>query len=83
MTEIVRQLVQAQVRFVVIGGHAIRYAGLPRFTQDWDLFIPPHDAANFAKINSALEEERDMQVLPLGPRGEHFIQTFQTQWAVL
>src|SRR3954469_8636206 len=83
MNDVIRQLAVAQVRFVIIGGHAVRYAGFPRFTQDWDLYIPPHDTENFGKINRALEEERDIEVLPLGPNGENFIQTFQTQWAVL
>jgi predicted nucleotidyltransferase len=83
VNDVIRQLAQAKVRFIIIGGHAIRYAGFPRFTQDWDLYIPPRDAENFAKINCAMEEERDIEVLPLGPNGENFIQTFQTQWAVL
>jgi len=83
MNDAVRALVEAKVRFLVIGGHAVRYAGLPRLTQDWDLFIPPHDEENFARINGALEKDLDVDVVPLGPRGEHFIQTFQTQWAVI
>lgn len=83
MTDAIRALVAAGVRFIVIGGHAIRYAGLPRMTSDWDLFVPPHDLGNFAKINRALEDESDIVVAPLGPRGENFVQTFQTQWSVI
>lgn len=83
MNENVRKLAEAGVRFVVIGGHAIRYAGFVRATQDWDLFVPPHDLENFAKINRALEEERDIDVTPLGPKGEGFVQTFPTQWTTL
>lgn len=83
MTDAIRALVSARVRFVVIGGHAIRYAGLPRMTSDWDLFVPPHDLENFSKINKALEDEPDIVVAPLGPHGENFVQTFQTQWSVI
>ena len=59
----------------------MQYAGMPRTAIDWDLFIPPHDVENLRKINEALEKDLDMQVVPLGPRGEHFIQSFHTQWA--
>jgi hypothetical protein len=83
MNDAIRALVHAGVRFVVIGGHAMRLTGMPRTTMDWDLFVPPRDESNFKKINQALENDLDMDVLPLGPRGEYFIQTFQTQWAVL
>jgi hypothetical protein len=55
MNECIRLLAAAGVRFIVVGGHAIRYAGFARSTLDWDLFVPPHDLANFAKINRALE----------------------------
>ena len=61
----------------------MRLAGMPRFTMDWDFFIPPRDEENFAKLNSILEEEFDMPLVPLGPSGENFIQTYQTRWGVL
>jgi predicted nucleotidyltransferase len=83
MNQSIRTLVEAGVRFVIIGGHAMQYAGMPRTTIDWDLFIPPHDASNFRTINEALEKDLDMEVVPLGPRGEHFIQSFHTQWAAI
>jgi predicted nucleotidyltransferase len=83
VNEAVRNLAQAGVRFIVMGGHAIRYIGFARPTMDWDLFIPPHDHENFRKINQTLDRDLDMDVVELGPRGEHFIQTFQTQWATL
>jgi hypothetical protein len=83
MNEIIRRLATAQVRFILIGGHAIRYAGFARATHDWDLFIPPRDLENFSKINRALKDERDVIVEPLGPRGEGFIQTFHTQWIIV
>jgi predicted nucleotidyltransferase len=83
MNPTIRTLAEAGVRFVIIGGHAMQYAGMPRMTQDWDLFIPPHDHDNFRRINEALDKDLDMEVVPLGPRGEHFIQSFQTQWAAI
>lgn len=83
MNGTIRTLVQAGVRFVIIGGHAMQYAGMPRTTMDWDLFIPPHDVENFRKINETLDKDLDMELVPLGPRGEHFIQSFQTQWAAI
>src|SRR5689334_4175338 len=83
MNDAIRKLAKQNVRFVVIGGHAMQLIGMPRMTIDWDLFIPPRDLENFRMLNAALEEERDIEVVPLGPNGEHFIQTFQTQWAIL
>jgi predicted nucleotidyltransferase len=83
VNEAVKKLANAGVRFIVMGGHAIRYAGFARPTMDWDLFIPPHDQENLRKINQTLDKELDMEVVELGPKGEHFIQTFQTQWAIL
>jgi hypothetical protein len=83
MNDTIRTLVRAGVRFVVIGGHAMQYIGMPRTTIDWDLFIPPHDNLNFSKINEAIEKDLDMEVVPLGQHGEHFIQTFQTRWTAI
>jgi predicted nucleotidyltransferase len=83
VNDAVKKLAEAGVRFIVMGGHAIRYMGMGRLTMDWDLFIPPHDLENFQKINETLDKELDMDVVELGPKGEHFIQTFQTQWAII
>lgn len=83
MNDAIRALVREKARFIVIGGHAVRFAGFSRSTQDWDLFVPPHDLQNFERINRALEDERNVIVLPLGPNGENFVQTFQTQWTVV
>ena len=57
MEELLRKLNDVQVRYVVIGGQAMLQEGMPRFTLDWDLIIPPFDLDNFAKLNSALSEE--------------------------
>ena len=83
MNELVLALNAAGVRYLLVGGQAMRLAGLPRFTMDWDFFIPPRDTDNLAKLNALLADEIDVPVLPLGPRGENFIQTYQTQWGVL
>jgi hypothetical protein len=66
-------------RYVVIGGQAMLQEGMPRFTLDWDLFIPYDDSNNFDRINQALAGELDLDLLPFDPKtGEGFIQTFQT-----
>jgi hypothetical protein len=74
---------KAGVRYLLIGGQAMRLAGMPRFSMDWDFFIPPRDAQNFAVLNSLLESELDAPLVPLGPMGENFIQTYQTCWGIL
>ena len=61
----------------------MRLAGMPRYSMDWDLFIPPRDLENLARLNQLLETELDMPLIPLGPAGENFIQTYQTRWGVL
>jgi len=61
----------------------MRLYGLPRFSMDWDLFVPPRDSANFQKLNELLDSELDAEVEPLGSRGEHFVQTFQTKWGIV
>lgn len=43
MEELLKKLNDAGVRYVVIGGQAMLQEGMPRFTLDWDLFIPPFD----------------------------------------
>ncbi len=83
MIPVLERLNDANVRYLVIGGQAMRLEGLPRFTMDWDLFIPPRDEDNFQKLNEALKEWLDGPVLPLGKHGENFVQTYQTPWGVL
>jgi hypothetical protein len=50
---------------------------------DWDFFIPPRDEDNLRRINELLNEELDAPLVPLGPQGENFIQTYQTRWGIL
>ena len=84
MEKLLKKLNDAQVRYVVIGGQAMLQEGMPRFTLDWDLFIPPFDRENFAKLNSALAGELDMEVEPLDVKsGESFVQTFQTAAGII
>jgi len=45
MDELIARFNAAGVRYLVIGGQAIRLKGMPRFTMDWDFYIPPRDAA--------------------------------------
>ncbi len=83
MDTILRKLESAGVRFLLLGGQAVRLAGSPRFSLDWDFFVPPRDLQNCARINEALASDLDGAVESLGPRGEHFIQTFQTEGGII
>ena len=84
METILKKLNSAAVRYVVIGGQAMQQEGMPRFTLDWDLFVPPRDPANFDRINSALDDELDGELEPLDPQtGEGFVQTFQTSGGII
>lgn len=81
--ELLQELNRAEVRYLLIGGQAIRLHGLPRFSMDWDLFVPPRDTHNFDKVNATLAAELDLPLTPLGPRGEGFVQTYQTSKGIL
>ena len=84
MEELLKKLNDARVRYVVIGGQAMLQEGMPRFTLDWDIFIPPSDSDNFAKLNAALAGELDMDVEPLDVKtGEGFVQTYQTSAGIV
>lgn len=83
MNELLLAFNTAGIRYLLVGGQAMRLAGMPRFSMDWDFFIPPRDLDNFSKLNEVLGEELDMPVIPLGAQGENFIQTYQTRWGVL
>jgi len=71
------------IRYLLIGGQAVRLEGMPRFSMDWDLYIPPRDEVNIKKINSLLKDELDAPLLPLGKKGENFVQTYQTSQGIL
>lgn len=83
MDEVIEQLNSTDVRYLLIGGQVMRLIGMPRYSMDWDFFIPPRDSDNFKRMNTLLEPDLDEPLLPLGARGENFIQTYQTRWGVL
>jgi len=83
MDELLQRLNASGVRYLLIGGQAMRLMGMPRFSLDWDFFIPPRDDANFARLNQLFEKDLDLPLISLGSRGENFIQTYQTRWEVL
>lgn len=73
----------AGIRYLLVGGQAMRLHGMPRYSMDWDFFIPPRDEENFKRLNETLNGELDLPLVPLGARGENFIQTYQTRWGIL
>ena len=80
MDELLQRFNAANVRYLLIGGQAMRLLGMPRFSMDWDFFLPARDEENFRKINNLLEDELDLRLEQLGRWGENFIQTYQTRW---
>ena len=83
MNEFILVLNEAGIRYLLVGGQAMRLTGMPRFSMDWYFFIPPRDVENFARLNRLLKEELDVPLVALGPRGENFIQTYRTRWGIL
>jgi hypothetical protein len=83
MDELIEKFNAAGVRYLLLGGQAMRLLGMPRFSMDWDFFIPPHDEANIGRLNELLGDELDSPLESLGPSGEGFVQTYQTQWGVV
>jgi hypothetical protein len=83
MEEVIRRFHGHGVRYLLIGGQALRLEGMPRFSMDWDFFVPADDPGNFDRINLALGDVLDVPLVPLGPRGENFVQTYQTPWGVI
>ena len=83
MNELLLELNKAGIRYLLAGGQAMRLAGMPRYSMDWDFFIPARDLENLARLNQLLEADLDMPLVPLGAAGENFIQTYQTRWGVL
>ncbi len=83
MDEVIRRFNANAIRYLVIGGQAVRLEGCPRFSMDWDVYVPAADSANIDAINRVLGHELDVPLVGLGPRGENFIQTYQTSWGIL
>ncbi len=83
MDKIIDRFNKNGVRYLVIGGQAARLAGVPRYSMDWDVFIPPHDLGNIRLINELLCDELDVELEPLGHGGCNFLQTYQTHYGIL
>jgi len=83
MEQVIALLEHGCVRYLLIGGQAMRLHGMPRFSMDWDFFLPAADTTNFERLNSALDDILDERVTGLGPAGEGFVQTFQTRYGVV
>ncbi len=83
MEEVIELFNRFGVRYLLIGGQAVRLEGFPRFSMDWDFFIPASDLENVALINDVIGDELDMPLFPIGEHGENLIQTFPTKWGVL
>ena len=73
MEDLIDQFNKSEVRYLLIGGQAMRLVGMPRFSMDWDFFVPAHDLANFEKLNNLLSDELREDIIPLSPTGEGFI----------
>ncbi|OGV63513.1 MAG: hypothetical protein A2498_06960 [Lentisphaerae bacterium RIFOXYC12_FULL_60_16] len=83
MDALIRAFNEKGIRYLLIGGQAVRLEGMPRFSMDWDFYIPPRDIENFKRLNALLESEVEEPIVPLGTKGEHFVQTYQTRWGIL
>lgn len=83
MDEVINRFNDRGVRYLIIGGQAVRLEGCPRFSMDWDVYIPGRDGANIELINHVLGDELDVPLIPVGSRGENFVQTYQTRWGIL
>jgi hypothetical protein len=55
LRELLKCFLTHDVRFLVIGGHAVSYHGYPRFTKDLDIWIERSDE-NASKIVLALKD---------------------------
>jgi hypothetical protein len=83
MDRIIRLMNRDKVRYLLIGGQAMRLQGMPRFSMDWDFFLPGKDGENMERLNKALRDELDVPVALLGEHGENFVQTYQTKYGVV
>ena len=83
MYELIATFNENNIRYLVFGGQAVRLEGMPRFSMDWDVFIPGKDKENMQRINELLGDELDMPLVPVGPQGENLIQTYQTRWGII
>jgi len=66
---VVRAFLDAGVRFLIIGGRAVRFHGLARLAKDLDLLVE-FSAANWPKLRMALRRLND-GVLPIEKLSQH------------
>lgn len=83
MDEVIQRFNERRIRYLVIGGQAMRLEGMPRFSMDWDILLPGKDKANLRLANEILGDELDVPLEAVGPKGENLIQTYQTRWGVV
>lgn len=83
MEQIIQRFNENNIKYLVIGGQAIRLMGMPRYSMDWDIYIPGKDKGNMKKINELLSDVLDEELEPLGEKGQNFIQTFQTIYGIV
>jgi hypothetical protein len=83
MDHLIQMFNDNNIKYLVIGGQAVRLMGMPRYSMDWDFYIPGKNLDNINKINSLLSNIIDMELEPLGSKGENFVQTFQTIYGII
>lgn len=66
LVSICRRLNDAGAKYILIGGFAINYYGLPRATEDIDLLVDP-SADNISKIKEALSFLPDNAIEEIAP----------------
>lgn len=49
MEQVIQIFNENDIKYLVIGGQAVRLYGMPRFSMDWDIYIPGKD--KIKKIN--------------------------------
>ncbi len=69
-----RELHAREIRYLLVGGYAVRYHGYRRKTQDLDIWAPA-DQANAAKLCGLCSEVFELPDLPLEP--------FATEWRIV
>jgi len=83
MEPLIQAMEKAHVRYLLIGGQAMRLHGMPRFPMDWDIYLPRNDAQNSERLNTALAPFIEEPVTPLGPREAGVVQTFQIPYGLI
>ncbi|MFX1517593.1 MAG: nucleotidyl transferase AbiEii/AbiGii toxin family protein [Promethearchaeota archaeon] len=64
--ELLKELFNRQIQYLIVGGLAVNLHGIPRVTQDIDIIILMTNS-NIKKINSVLKELNYIPRLPINP----------------